>query len=118
MQMTAYDMRISDWGSDVCSSDLIAKRKSHLQSLLKQQFSGLVVTMIHKFDKADANLSTRDNVFVLIDEANRSTGGDLGNYLMGALHNATLIGFTGTPVDKTAPGKGTLKTFEIGSANI
>src|SRR3546814_3740954 len=55
----------------------IAKRKSHLQSLLKQQFSGLVVTMIHKFDKADANLSTRDNVFVLIDEAHRSTGGDL-----------------------------------------
>src|SRR3546814_408655 len=89
----------------------IAKRKSHLQSLLKQQFSGLVVTMIHKFDKADANLSTRDNVFVLIDEAHRSTGGDLGNYLMGALPNATLIGFTGTPVDKTAHGKGTFKTF-------
>src|SRR3546814_2817438 len=89
----------------------IAKRKSHLQSLLRQQFSGLVVTMIHKFDKADANLSTRDNVFVLIDEAHRSTGGDLGNYLMGALPNATLIGFTGTPVDKTAHGKGTFKTF-------
>src|SRR3546814_1815731 len=67
--------------------------------------------MIHKFDKADANLSTRDNVFVLIDEAHRSTGGDLGNYLMGALPNATLIGFTGTPVDKTAHGKGTFKTF-------
>src|SRR3546814_19470166 len=67
--------------------------------------------MIHKFDKADANLSTRDNVFVLIDEAHRSTGGDLGNYLMGALPNATLIGFTGTPVDKTAPGTGTFKTF-------
>ena len=34
---------------------------------------------------------------------------DLGNYLMGALPNATLIGFTGTPVDKTAQGKGTFK---------
>lgn len=88
-----------------------AQRKSHLKSLLKQQFSGLIVTMIHKFDKADANLSTRDNVFVLIDEAHRSTGGDLGNYLMGALPNATLIGFTGTPVDRTAHGKGTFKTF-------
>src|SRR3546814_16468880 len=51
----------------------IAKRKSPLQSLLKQQFSGLVVTMIHTFDKADAHLSTRDHVFVLIDEAHRST---------------------------------------------
>lgn len=89
----------------------IADSKRDLQMLLRQQFSGLVVTMIHKFDKADADLSTRDNVFVLIDEAHRSTGGDLGNYLMGALPNATLIGFTGTPVDKTAYGKGTFKTF-------
>ncbi|MDN5882232.1 MAG: HsdR family type I site-specific deoxyribonuclease, partial [Nitrosospira sp.] len=88
-----------------------ARTKAHLQKLLKQQFSGLIVTMIHKFDRADANLSARANVFVLIDEAHRSTGGDLGNYLMGALPNATLIGFTGTPVDKTAYGKGTFKTF-------
>jgi type I restriction enzyme R subunit len=89
----------------------IAEKKTHLQDLLRQQFSGLIVTMIHKFDKADANLSIRDNVFVLIDEAHRSTGGDLGNYLLGALPNATLIGFTGTPVDKTEYGKGTFKTF-------
>src|SRR3546814_9966007 len=26
-QKTAYEMRISDWSSDVCSSDLAAKRK-------------------------------------------------------------------------------------------
>ncbi len=89
----------------------IANSKKRLKSLLKQEFSGLIVTMIHKFDKLDANLSTRSNVYVLIDEAHRSTGGDLGNYLMGALPNATLIGFTGTPVDKTAYGKGTFKTF-------
>src|SRR5881409_2335930 len=30
---------------------------------------------------------------------------------MGALPNATLIGFTGTPIDKTAYGKGTFKVF-------
>ena len=89
----------------------VADSKRALHDLLRQQFSGLIVTMIHKFDKADANLSERDNVFVLIDEAHCSTGGDLGNYLMGALPRATLIGFTGTPVDKTAHGKGTFKTF-------
>lgn len=89
----------------------IAESKRALHDLLRQQFSGLIVTMIHKFDKADAKLSERDNVFVMIDEAHRSTGGDLGNYLMGALPDATLIGFTGTPVDKTAYGKGTFKTF-------
>lgn len=89
----------------------IATSKKRLKALLKQEFSGLIVTMIHKFDKLDAKLSTRSNIHVLIDEAHRSTGGDLGNYLMGALPNATLIGFTGTPVDKTAYGKGTFKTF-------
>ena len=47
----------------------------------------------------------------MIDEAHRTTGGDLGNYLMAGLPNATYIGFTGTPVDKTAYGKGTFKTF-------
>src|SRR3546814_17007592 len=26
-QKTAYEMRISDWSSDVCSSDLLAKRR-------------------------------------------------------------------------------------------
>ena len=89
----------------------VANSKRALKALLKREFSGLIVTMIHKFAEADANLSKRANVFVLIDEAHRSTGGDLGNYLMGALPNATLVGFTGTPVDKTAEGKGTFKVF-------
>ena len=55
--------------------------------------------------------STRKNIVVLVDEAHRTTGGDLGNYLMGALPNATYIGFTGTPIDKTAKGQGTFKAF-------
>jgi type I restriction enzyme R subunit len=46
-----------------------------------------------------------------VDEAHRTTGGKLGNYLMGALPNAMYIGFTGTPIDKTAHGKGTFKVF-------
>ena len=69
------------------------------------------MTMIHKFRDMPANLNTRQNIFVLIDEAHRTTGGDLGNYLMAGLPNATFIGFTGTPVDKTAYGKGTFKIF-------
>src|SRR5687768_17834520 len=62
-----------------------------------------------------ANLNKRPNVFVMIDEAHRTTGGDLGNYLMAGIPNAVFIGFTGTPVDKTSYGKGTFKTF--GSAD-
>jgi type I restriction enzyme R subunit len=88
-----------------------ADSKARLQELLDQDFRGLIVSMIHKFDGIRKDSCTRKDFFVLIDEAHRSTGGDLGNYLMGALPNATLIGFTGTPVDLTAYGKGTFKTF-------
>lgn len=76
-----------------------------------QDYRGIIVTMIHKFRDMPANLNTRDNIYVLIDEAHRTTGGDLGTYLMAGLPNATLVGFTGTPIDKTAYGKGTFKTF-------
>ena len=88
-----------------------ANSKARLTELLKADFRGLIVTMIHKFDKADADLSTRPNVYVLIDEAHRSTGGDLGNFLLAALPKATFIGFTGTPIDLIAYGKGTFKVF-------
>jgi len=84
---------------------------SRLNRLLKDDYRGIIVTMIHKFRDMPAGLNTRSNIFVLIDEAHRTTGGDLGNFLMAGLPNATFLGFTGTPVDKTAYGKGTFKTF-------
>ena len=89
----------------------VATSKRRLRELLAHDFRGLIVSMIHKFDGADADLSDRSNIFLLVDEAHRSTGGDLGNYLLAALPNATMIGFTGTPIDKTAYGKGTFKVF-------
>lgn len=85
--------------------------KHRLRELLASDFRGLIVSMIHKFDGIPKEINNRDNVFVLIDEAHRSTGGDLGNYLLAALPNATFIGFTGTPIDKTAYGQGTFKVF-------
>ncbi len=88
-----------------------ATSKARLCELLRADYRGLIVSMIHKFDRADANLCTRSNVFVFVDEAHRSTGGDLGNYLVAALPNATFIGFTGTPIDRIAYGKGTFKVF-------
>ena len=88
-----------------------ADSRAKMQELLDQDFRGLIISMIHKFDGIRKDSCKRSDFFVLIDEAHRSTGGDLGNYLMGALPNATLIGFTGTPIDKTAYGKGTFKVF-------
>ena len=84
---------------------------ARLNRLLKDDYRGIIVTMIHKFHGMPANLNSRSNLYVLIDEAHRTTGGDLGNFLMAGLPNATYVGFTGTPVDKTVYGKGTFKTF-------
>ncbi len=89
----------------------VATSKRRLRELLHSDYRGLIVSMVHKFDGADAGLSARRNVFVLIDEAHRTTSGDLGNYLVAALPNATLIGFTGTPIDRIAYGQGTFKVF-------
>ena len=98
--------------NNVAHADSIAE----LNRLLKQtglDYRGIVVTMIHKFRDMPANLNLRKNIYILIDEAHRTTGGDLGNFLMAGLPNASYIGFTGTPVDKTAYGRGTFKTFGL-----
>ena len=92
-------------------STVVAESKRHLAELLRSDRRGLIVSMIHKFDGIAADVCLRNNVFVLVDEAHRTTGGDLGNYLMGAIPNATYLGFTGTPIDRTAHGKGTFKVF-------
>ena len=91
----------------------VAESKRDLQEILASDYRGLIVSMIHKFDDISANINTREGVTVLVDEAHRTTGGDLGNYLMAALPNATYIGFTGTPIDNLAQGEGTFKVFGV-----
>ena len=89
----------------------VAQNKDDLEDILASDYRGLVVSMIHKFDKRPANLNNRERVIVLIDEAHRTTGGNFGNYLIAALPNATYIGFTGTPIDRLSKGEGTFKVF-------
>lgn len=91
----------------------LANSRRELQKLLRVGFRGLILSMIHKFDEMPKDINTSDKVVALVDEAHRTTGGDFGNYLMAALPNATYIGFTGTPIDKTAYGRGTFKVFGI-----
>lgn len=93
-----------------------ANRIKTLVKLLQEDYRGIIVTTIQKFRDMPADVNERSNIFVMIDEAHRTTGGDLGNFLMAGLPHATYVGFTGTPIDKTAYGKGTFKTFGVDDA--
>jgi len=55
--------------------DRVAQSKKHLEELLRKDTRGLIVSTIQKFEGMPANINTRDNVFVLIDEAHRTTMG-------------------------------------------
>jgi len=88
-----------------------AESKNHLRELLEDDYRGLIITTIHKFEGMPKSVNERENIIVLIDEAHRSQEGDLGNYMRGALPNPHYLGFTGTPVDKTKVGRGTFVAF-------
>ena len=91
-----------------------ANSKAELRDMLKTDKRGLILSMIHKFEGLEQQANTRNNVYVFIDEAHRSVAKELGTYLMAAVPNATIIGFTGTPIDQTAYGEGTFKIFGTG----
>ena len=81
---------------------------SDLRRLLASSTGRTVMTTIQKFEevldapdgKLDA-LNTADNIVVMVDEAHRTQYGLLGTILSKALPNAVLVGFTGTPIDRS-----------------
>jgi type I restriction enzyme R subunit len=84
----------------------IADNIKELKALLGNTSSDLVMGMIHKFQERDLEetfpeLNTSDHVLVMTDEAHRTQYKLLGANLDRALPNATYIGYTGTPTDKT-----------------
>lgn len=88
-----------------------AESKADLQDIFDSDRRGLIVSMIHKFEEIKPNSSLRENIYVFIDEAHRSVAADLGTYLMAAVPNATIVGFTGTPVGDSRAGSGSFKIF-------
>lgn len=88
-----------------------ANSKEKLRDLFRADKRGLILSMIHKFEGLESDVNKRENTYVFIDEAHRSVAKDLGTYLMAALPNATIIGFTGTPIARTQYGEGTFKIF-------
>ncbi len=88
-----------------------ASSKEQLRELLATDRRGLIISMIHKFEGIEKDANARDNIYVFIDEAHRSVARELGTYLMAALPNSTIVGFTGTPIARTEHGEGTFKIF-------
>ncbi len=104
-----------------------AENRDQLKDLLKVASGGVIFSTIQKFQPAEGNvyeeLSDRRNIIVIADEAHRTQYGfsaktidekdDQGQiigkkvvygfakYLRDALPNATYLGFTGTPIEKT-----------------
>ncbi|MBE0522595.1 MAG: type I restriction endonuclease subunit R, partial [Candidatus Methanoperedenaceae archaeon] len=104
-----------------------AQSREHLKELLNVASGGVVFTTIQKFQPEVGNvypmLSDRRNIIVIADEAHRTQYGfraktidakdEHGNvigkkivygfakYTRDALPNATYLGFTGTPIEKT-----------------
>lgn len=77
-----------------------------LKELLRSDTSDLVMAMIHKFREADLReifpeLNPSPHILVMIDEAHRSQYKTLGSNLDKGVPNASRIGYTGTPIDKT-----------------
>lgn len=71
-----------------------------LHDLLEGDSRKIIITMIHKFRDAYAEMNTRSNIILMVDEAHRTQEGDLGRKMRAALPNAFLFGLTGTPINK------------------
>ena len=104
-----------------------AENRDQLKELLKVASGGVVFSTIQKFQPEEGNvyekLSDRRNIVVIADEAHRTQYGfsaktiddknasgevigkkvvyGFAKYLRDALPNATYLGFTGTPIEKT-----------------
>ncbi len=77
---------------------LKASSGKHLKVLLSSEHRYLF-TLIHKFN-FEQEITKRENIIVISDEAHRTQGGNLAMNLRNALPNASFIGFTGTPLFK------------------
>ena len=84
-----------------------AKSRRHLRELLKVAAGGVVFTTVQKFfpegeETRFPQLSDRRNIVLIADEAHRSQYGFIDGFarhIRDALPNASVIGFTGTPIE-------------------
>ena len=80
-----------------------AESGRHLVELVAEHKAHIVTTLIHKFDKALSTRKFQDEsteIFVLVDETQRTQLGMFAARMRQMFPNACYIGFTGTPLLK------------------
>lgn len=103
---TQLEQQLSETGRGVGFTVKPANSIRRLKELLPTDSSDLIMAMIHKFREADLaesfpELNVSPNILVMTDEAHRSQYKLLRANLDRAIPNATHIGYTGTPIDRT-----------------
>ena len=103
---TQLEQQLSETGQAIGFTVKPANSIAALKSLLRSDTSDLIMAMIHKFQERDLQelfpeLNRSPNILIMTDEAHRSQYSLLGANLDKALPQASRIGYTGTPIDKT-----------------
>lgn len=93
-------------GNTFVACGLEAKRATsgrNLLELIANKKSGIITTLIHKFDTAYGVKKYKDdspNIFILIDESHRTQFGSFAARMRQMFPKASYLGFTGTPLLK------------------
>ena len=103
---TQLEQQLTETSQSIGFTVKVASSIRRLKELLSTDTSDLVMAMIHKFREADLEetfpeLNSSHNILVMTDEAHRSQYKLLGANLDRGIPNATKIGYTGTPIQKT-----------------
>lgn len=103
---TQLEQQLTETSQAIGFTVKVADSIRKLKELLASTSSDLVMAMIHKFREADLEasfpeLNASPHILVLTDEAHRSQYKLLAANLDRAIPNASKIGYTGTPIDKT-----------------
>lgn len=103
---TQLEQQLTETSQSIGFTVKVADSINKLKELLRADTSDLVMAMIHKFRETDltevfTELNASPNILQMTDEAHRSVYKLLGANLDKGLPNASKIGYTGTPIDKT-----------------
>jgi len=74
--------------------------RKQLSKILQQSKGKTIMVNLQKFDKPEKFVSTKEKIYVLVDEAHRSQYKWTAGYMRKAMPNAVFFAFTGTPLDK------------------